>query len=42
MTTTDPHKQNLQRCIEMADIKLMNNGNIEELYKQLDENLAAL
>lgn len=39
MTTSDPNKQNLQKCIQMADIKFMNNGSIKELIYQVDEKL---
>ena len=37
MTATDPNKQNLSRCIEMADYTLCNDGTIDELYLQLDK-----
>jgi len=40
MTATDPNKQNLKKCIEQADIVLINNGNIEELYNQLKKKLS--
>jgi hypothetical protein len=30
MESTDPNKQNLKKCIEMADFKIENNGTIEE------------
>lgn len=39
MNTADPNKQNLQKCIEMSDITLLNNGDIEELYNQLEAKL---
>lgn len=39
MTTSDPNKQNLQKCIQMADIKFINNGTIKELIYQVDEKL---
>jgi dephospho-CoA kinase len=39
MHTTDPNKQNLKRCIEMADLVIDNNGTVEELIKQLENNL---
>jgi dephospho-CoA kinase len=35
----EPFKQNLKRCIEMADVKLRNDGDFSELYKQVDELL---
>ena len=34
--STDPNKQNLSRCIEMADLVLQNNGSIYELQQQLE------
>ncbi len=39
MTTSDPNKQNLLRCIEMADFRFENNGNIEALYYEVDQVL---
>jgi len=39
MTTEDPNKQNLQKCIQMADITLHNDGSIDELIQQLQEKL---
>jgi len=39
MNTTDPNKQNLKACIDQADIKLINNSTIEELYNQLEQKL---
>ena len=39
---TDPNKQNLQACMKMADLKLSNNGSIEELHRQVDECLERL
>lgn len=40
MSTNDPNKQNLKWCIEMADMTLQNNGNIKDLYNQLEAKLA--
>lgn len=40
MTTIDPNKQNLQQCIEQADILLINNGSINDLFTQLESKLA--
>jgi len=37
MTATDPNKQNLSRCIAMADYTLCNDGTIDELYVQLNK-----
>lgn len=34
--SNDPNKQNLSRCIELADYKIENNKNIEDLYKQIE------
>lgn len=39
MSTTDPNKQNLKKCIEKANIVLTNNGTVEELYAQLEDKL---
>jgi len=37
MFSDDPNKQNLSKCIEMADFVLVNNGSIEELNEKLNE-----
>ena len=37
MNSNDPNKQNLRKCIEMADIRIENNGNLTQLYEQLEE-----
>ena len=34
-----PNKQNLGKCIEMADFTLQNNGDFEALYQQIDDIL---
>ena len=34
---SDPSKQNILACINMADFIVNNDWNIEELHKQLDE-----
>jgi len=36
MNSNDPNKQNLQKCLEMADIQIENNGSISQLYEKLD------
>jgi dephospho-CoA kinase len=36
MVSTDPNKQNLSKCIEMADHIITNNGNLDELYKKVE------
>ncbi|HOZ36676.1 MAG TPA: AAA family ATPase [bacterium] len=38
----DPAKQNLTKCIALADFKLENNGTVEELNKQVEEVLAKI
>ena len=40
MSATDPNKQNLKKCIELADIVLNNNGTVEDLYDQLENKLS--
>lgn len=37
MTTSDPNKQNLAACIAQADFRLVNDGDWNALYKQIDE-----
>jgi len=39
MKSDDPNKQNLSKCIEMADYVFDNNGTFEELYQQVDKIL---
>jgi dephospho-CoA kinase len=39
MHATDPNKQNLARCIELADHRIMNNGSVEALHDQIDRLL---
>lgn len=39
MNTDDPNKQNLKKCIEMADYKFNNDGDIDALEKLVDEAL---
>ena len=34
---SDPSKQNINACIEMADYVVNNDWNLEDLHKQLDE-----
>ncbi len=33
----DPNKQNLKRCIELADYVLQNNGSLDELTDQIEK-----
>ena len=35
-TSTDANKQNLKKCIEMADFVFQNNGTIEKLYFEVE------
>ncbi|MDL2240897.1 AAA family ATPase [Bacteroidales bacterium OttesenSCG-928-K22] len=37
--TSDPNKQNLRKCIEMADHHIDNNGTVEDLYKEIKKSL---
>ncbi len=39
MTSTDPNKQNLQKCREMADFVFINDGAIEDLHFQTEKIL---
>lgn len=36
MKSDDPNKQNLSKCMAMADYTLQNNGDFEALYRQID------
>ena len=42
MDSDDPNKQNLRRCIEMADFRIENNGTVEELNSKLEEILKVI
>lgn len=42
MTATDPNKQNLKKCIEMADYVFQNNGNREELYQEVENVISKI
>lgn len=39
MNSADPNKQNLRKCIEMADYVFNNDGSIEELYSEVEKVL---
>jgi dephospho-CoA kinase len=41
MSTSDPNKQNIRKCIEEADYLLTNNGTKEELIQQLEDVLTS-
>lgn len=36
MISDDPNKQNLSKCMAMADYTLQNNGDFDALYRQID------
>ena len=42
MTSDDPNAQNLAKCIEMADLKFLNNGTIEQLNRQVEAAMGNL
>ena len=37
MNNIDPSKQNIAKCMQMADYLFTNNGTFEELHKQLED-----
>ncbi|MFT4305170.1 MAG: AAA family ATPase [Candidatus Woesearchaeota archaeon] len=37
MTSDDPNKQNLSKCIQLADYKIENNKSIEDLYMNIEK-----
>jgi dephospho-CoA kinase len=39
MNTEDPNKQNLKKCIEMADFVFENSGSMEDLHYKIEEIL---
>jgi len=39
MNTTDQNKQNLRKCIQMADFLILNNGTKKDLILQLEKAL---
>lgn len=42
LTSSDPNKQNLSACANLADVKLTNNGSKAELFTQLVQALDGL
>ncbi len=42
MSSEDPHKQNLKKCIEMANYIIDNNGTIEELQNRTVEIISQI
>lgn len=39
MSNTDPNKQNIGACMQLADYKFTNNGNFDDLYQEVDSVL---
>jgi dephospho-CoA kinase len=37
MINTDPTKQNISKCMQLADHVFTNNGTLEELHQQIEE-----
>ncbi len=42
MDSDDPNKQNLKKCISMADYIFENNGTIEDLNKEIEKTLSLI
>lgn len=42
MTTNDPNKQNISKCIEMSEHTFNNNNSIQELYHQINSYLTKI
>lgn len=42
MQNEDPSKQNIAKCIQLADFVFTNNGSIEALHKQIEEIIAKI
>ena len=42
MTSTDPNKQNISKCIEMSERIFYNNTTIDELYDQINTYLTKI
>ena len=42
MTSEDPNKQNLQKCILMSDCKFDNNGTVKELYEKVEKVISKI
>jgi len=40
MTNEDPNKQNIAKCMQMADYFFTNDGTFEDLYKQIESVIA--
>ena len=39
LSSNNPNEQNINKCMEMADIVIYNNGSIKELFSELEKNL---
>lgn len=39
MTNTDPTKQNIEKCMQLADYNFNNDGTFDDLYKQVEETI---
>ncbi|MEI6774626.1 MAG: hypothetical protein WCL18_07765 [bacterium] len=42
MANEDPSKQNVAKCIQLADFVFTNNGTLEELHKQIEDVIAKI
>lgn len=42
MTADDPNKQNIKKCIEMADFVFDNSGSVEALFKEVEQVLSRI
>ena len=42
MNSTDPNKQNLSACMQLADYRFVNDGSFNELYRELDKVLVKI
>ena len=42
MENEDPSKQNVAKCIQLADFVFTNNGTIEDLHKQIEDVLTKI
>lgn len=42
MTSDDPNKQNLRKCIELADFLIKNDGTIDDLNKEIENILKVI
>lgn len=38
-SSIDPNKQNLKKCMEMADCRIMNDGTMKELFLNVEKSL---